>query len=357
LANGKVSLSASLPFGAAAPQIIGSLSTPISQLMFSTVGNVPGTIVASGIQFGASPSQAYKIAGKVAVTVELNSVFQKAQAYINANNPLHVQDMDTVLTPTGIQAAIKVPGVAVGVPVKLNFGGEGIRLSAFHQGNGAIMAIKAGDVQLTSTPWVLGAYITALQPAINNAMQTILPNALQWKNALEGVTLGGIQLGAFTTLSQLMITPPAVTLWTPIRMQDMKLKLSPLGMDFVVNFVNNGPLQVDLGFIDVMVKSNGANTVQVTTIGNPHHLNNGQQGGGVNNLSLNASLKFTLLEFFPVIAGLLNPSKAITFVFNMRSSSGAPLDWLNQVLASTPPAVFNNMLPILANALKNIKFF
>ncbi|KAF9167705.1 hypothetical protein DFQ26_003493 [Actinomortierella ambigua] len=357
LSNGKVSLSASLPFGAAAPQIIGSLSGPVSQLMFSSVGNVPGSIVASGIKFGASPSQAYNIAGKVAVTVELNSVFQKAQAYINANNPLRVQDMDTVLTPTGIQASIKVPGVAIGVPVKLNFGGDGIQLSAFHQGSGAIMGIKAGSVQLTSTPWVLGAYITPLQPNINKAMESILPNALKWKNALEGVTLGGIQLGSFTTLSQLSITPPEVTLWSPMKMQNMKLKLIPLGMDFEVNFVNGGPLQVDMGFVDVLVKSNGKNAIQVTTSGPAVHLNNANQNGGVNDLKLYAGVKVSFWDVIPVLAGLLNPSNAISCVFNMRSSSGAPLTWLNQILDSTPSSVFNEMLPILVEAMKNIKWF
>ncbi|KAF9578070.1 hypothetical protein BGW38_006339, partial [Lunasporangiospora selenospora] len=131
LSNGNIALTLALPFQPAASQIIGSLSTPVSQLLFTSVGNVPGSVVVNSIRFGASPSQAFDIAAKIGLEIQLNSVFQKAQAYINANNPLHVTDMNTVLTTTGIDATISVPGIPLSVPLKMNFP---ITLSAYYKG-------------------------------------------------------------------------------------------------------------------------------------------------------------------------------------------------------------------------------
>ncbi|KAF9582152.1 hypothetical protein BGW38_000581, partial [Lunasporangiospora selenospora] len=179
-----------------------------------------------------------------------------------------------------------------------------------------------------------------------------------WKNALQDVTLGGVTLGKFTVLGALRITPPEVTLWSPISvpLDQLKLHLSPLGMDFVATFVNRGPLQVDMGSINVMVKQDKIDVVEVQNLGGPIHLNNGNQNGGNNALQMNASLKFSFLEFFKILPGLLNPGDNFQFVFNMKTSSGQPMPWLQDALNGVPASIFKNLLPILAKALGNIKF-
>ncbi|KAG0090108.1 hypothetical protein BGZ92_003650 [Podila epicladia] len=353
LQNGNIDLTLALPFQPAAKNIIASLSTPVSQLMFSTVGTVPGAVVVNSIKFGASPSQAFDIAAKIGLEIQLNSVFQKAQAYINAHNPLHVNDMNTVLTSTGIQATITVPGIPLTVPLKMNFP---ISLSGYHKGN-RILAIQATSMSLGQSPWALGAGITVVQPAFSTAMNSILPNALQWKNALQDVTLGGVTLGSFTGLQGLMITPPEVVLWSPITipLNQLKVHLSPLGMDFTAAFVNRGPLQVDMGTINVMIEQGTTDVIQISNLGGPIHLNNGNQNGGNNALAMNAALKFNFLEFFKILAALFNPSN-FKFVFSMRTSSGQEMPWLQDALNGVPAAIFNNLLPILAKALSNVKF-
>ncbi|KAG0266926.1 hypothetical protein BG011_000065 [Mortierella polycephala] len=355
LSNGNIALTLDLPFQPAAPQVIASLSTPVSQLMFSTVGTVPGSIVVNSIMFGASPSQAFDIAAKIGLEMQMNSIFQQAQAYINAHNPLHVNDMNTVLTATGIDATIIVPGIPLTVPLKMNFP---ISLSGYYKGK-AFIAIKATSMSLGQSPWALGAVIDTLQPEFSSAINGILPNALQWKNALQDVTLGGVTLGAFTALGGLTITPPEVTLWSPISLplNELKLHLSPLGMDFVAQFVNRGPMQVDVGSLNVMIKQ-GPNTdvIEIQNLNGPIHLNNGNQSGGNNALALNGTLRFNFLEFFQIIFAMLNPKDNFQFVFSLRTSSGQPMPWLQDALNGVPAAIFNNLLPILARALQNINF-
>ncbi|KAF9903543.1 hypothetical protein EC991_003748 [Linnemannia zychae] len=356
LANGKVALTLALPFQPAAKSIIASLSTPVSQLLFSTVGTVPGSIVVNSIKFGASSSQSFDIASKIGLTIELNSVFQKAQAYINARNPLHVNDMNTVLTTTGIQATIAVPGIPLGsLPLKMNFP---ITLSGYYKGS-AFLGIQATSMALTSSPWALGTNINVIQPAFGTAMNGILPNALTWKNALQDVTLGGVTLGSFTALQGLQITPPVVTLWSPITipLNQLKLHLVPLGMDFAASFVNRGPMRVDVGSIDIMIKQGpSTDVIEIQNLGGPIHLNNVNQSGGNNQLALNASLKFNFLQFFTIIGALLNPKDNFQFVFSMKTAAGQPMPWLQDALNGVPDTLFANLLPILAKALQNINF-
>ncbi|KAF9914527.1 hypothetical protein BX616_008127 [Lobosporangium transversale] len=350
LSNGNIALTLDLPFQPAARQIVASLSTPVSQLLFSTVGQVPGSVVVNSIEFGASPSQAFDIAAKIGLEIQLNSIFQKAQAYINAHNPLHVNVMNTVLTTTGIQATITVPGAPLSVPLKMNFP---ISLSAYYKGGSPFIGIQATSISLDQSPWSLGANIQTIQPAFSQAMDGILPNALQWKNALQDVTIGGLSLGEFTALGELRITPPAVTLWSPITipLDRLKLHLVPLGMDFSAVFDNLGPLLVDLGTINVLIKDRfNSDVIEIQNLGGPIRLTNGR-----NDLALNGSLKFNILQLPGIIISLLNPS-GFKFIFNMRTSSGQPMPWLQDALNGVPATIFNNLLPILAKALSNIRF-
>ncbi|KAF9134776.1 hypothetical protein BGW39_005863 [Mortierella sp. 14UC] len=354
LKNGNVALTLTLPFQPAASAIMPLMSTPISQLLFSQVGKAPGEAVANTIMFGASPSQAFNIASKIRLGVTIDSLFQKAQAYINAHNPFHVNDMNTVLTTTGIQATLAVPGIPLGnLPLKMNFP---ISLQARYKKNG-FLAIQATSMNLGGSPWYLGTNIQVIQPAFGEAMQGILPNALTWKNALQDVTIGGITLGAFTVFSGLTITPPEVTLWSPITLplDSLKFHINPLGLDFAADFTNKGPLQVDMGSLDVSVMTKSVQVMEISNLGGPIHLNNGNQNGGNNRLSMNASLKFSFLEMFTVIASLFNPS-SFTFQFRMLTSSGQPMPWLEDALNGVPAVIFQNLLPILASALKNINF-
>lgn len=351
--GGNIALTLDLPFQPAARQIIGSLSTPVSQLLFATVGQVPGSVVINSVEFGASPSQAFDIAAKIGLEIPLNTIFQKAQAFINAGLPLHVQDMNTALTTTGIQATVIVTGVPVAVPLKMNFG---ISANAFYKGQ-AFIGVKVTSMNLAKAPWAFGAGIETIQPAFRTAMKGILPNALTWKNALQDVTAGGVTLGSFTTLSSLIITPPEVILWSPINVPLDRFKIylaPPPSIDFYATFSNKGPLQVDVGTINVMLKKAAADVFEIHNLGGPVHINNGAQNGGNNEIGINAGIKFTFIEFFTTfLPALFNPSGFI-FVFDMRTSAGQSMPWLNEALNDVPEIIFKNILPILAAGIKNV---
>ncbi|KAF9910142.1 hypothetical protein EC991_007274 [Linnemannia zychae] len=355
LKNGNVAMTLALPFQSLASAVMPMMSTPISQLLFTQFsGKAPGEVVAGTIMFGASSSQAFNIASKIRLGVTIDSLFQNAQAYINAHNPFHVNDMNTVLTTTGIQATLAVPGIPLGnLPLKMNFP---IGLQAKYKKT-SFLSIQATSMSLASSPWSLGTNIQVIQPAFGEAMNGILPNALTWKNALQDVTISGLTLGPFTLFSGLVITPPEVTLWSPITLplDALKFHLSPLGLDFAADFTNQGPLQVDMGSLDVSVLAKSVQVMEISNLGGPIHLNNGLQNGGKNRLSMNASLKFSFLEIGTVIASLFNPS-SFSFQFKMFTSSGQPMPWLEDALNGVPAVIFQNLLPILASALKNINF-
>ncbi|KAF8974076.1 hypothetical protein BGZ46_009817 [Entomortierella lignicola] len=356
LNNGQVSLTLSLPFQSGASSFIAGLSTPVSNLLFSTVGTVPGSIVATNIVFGASASQSFNIASQVTVTIQLNSAFQKIQTYLNTHNSLHLSDMNTVLTATGIQATVAVTGIALGsLPLKLDFP---ISLFAYYKDTPFIQ-LQATSMSLVQSPWIIDATVTPIEPAFGTALIGILPNVLEWKNALTDVTAGGITLGSFTVLQSLIITPPAVTLWSPINVPLSALKphLLPLSLDFSATFSNTGPLRVSVGSIDIMVqKGPTTNVLEIQNLGGALQVYNGQQNSGNNVLTLNAALKFSLLEIFTIVPALLNPGNNFQFVFSMKTAAGTPMPWLENALNGVPDVIFANLLPILANAISHVKF-
>ncbi|KAF9983421.1 hypothetical protein BGZ65_001819, partial [Modicella reniformis] len=337
LKNGNVALTLDLPFQPAARGIIGSLSTPNSIL----------------IEFGASPSQAFDIAAKIGLEISMNTVFQKAQAFIKEKNALVVDDLNTVLTTTGIQASIIVSGAPLSIPLKLNFP---ISLNAFYKSK-PFVDVRVASMSLDKTPWALGAEVTTISPAFSESINGILVNSLQWKNALQDVTIGGVALGKFTTLGALMITPLEVTLWSPfnVPLGLLKLHLIPLGIDFTTQFVNTGPLQVDVGSVGILVRDDKVDIMEIHNLNGAIHLNNGKQNGGKNEIALNATLKFGILDLFRVIAALLNPSR-FNFVFSMKTSSGQPMPWLQDALNGVPATILNNLLPIMGKLLQNVKF-
>ncbi|KAF9922351.1 hypothetical protein FBU30_007568 [Linnemannia zychae] len=353
--GGKVSLNLQLPFTTSAPTALSLMATPLNQLLFSQItAKIPGDFILANIMFGAQASKTYDILSKVKFTFSIDNMFQSAQAYINAHNPFHVNDMNTVLTTDGIDATIAVPGIPMGnFPLKLNFP---ITLQAKHK-KISIMDIRVTSMSIANSPWALGTSIRTIQPAFGTAMNTILTNTLTWKNILEEVTIGNILLGEWAVLQKIDITPPEVTLWSPITMplDQLVLHLSPFGLDMAADFVNRGPLQVDMGSLNVMVMTKDIQVMEISNIGGPIHINNGLQNGGNNRLKVNASLKFNFLEFFQVIASLFHPSD-FHFKFKMLTSSGQPMPWLEDALNGVPEVIFQNLLPILGSALKNINF-
>jgi len=342
LKNGNVALTLALPFQPAARQIIGSLSTPVSQLLFGTVGNVPGSVVINSVEFGASPSQAFDIAAKIGLEIPLNTVFQKAAEFIKSSNALSLSDMNTALTTTGIQATLVMPGAPLSVPLKMNFP---ISLYAYYK-NDAFIDVKATSLNLDKSPWTMGAFIQVIQPAFKVAMRGILPNALRWENALKDVTAGGVTLGSFTAFSSLMITPPAVILWSPINIGDVNVHFSPLGASFKTQFTNDGPLQVDVGSIGIMIKKGTSELMEIRNLGNPIHINNKSQNGGLNSIALDAIIKLG-----GIFGSIFNIFEGIKFVFDFRTMGGERMPWLEDAMNEVPDIVLKNLLPFIVKAL------
>ncbi|KAF9350917.1 hypothetical protein BGX34_000910 [Mortierella sp. NVP85] len=343
LKNGNVALTLALPFQPAARQIIGSLSTPVSQLLFGTVGNVPGSVVINSVEFGASPNQAFDIAAKIGLEIPLNTVFQKAAAFIKSSNALSLSDMNTALTTTGIQATLVMPGAPLSVPLKMNFP---ISLYAYYK-NEAFIDVKTTSFNLDKSPWTLGAFVQVIQPAFKVAMRGILPNALRWKNALQDVTAGGVTLGSFTAFSSLMITPPEAILWSPITIDVTNVHIVPLGASFNAKFTNGGPLQVDVGSIGIVIKKGTSELMEIHNLGNPIHINNKNQNGGINAIALDAIIKLG-----GIFGSIINITEGIKYVFDFRTMAGERMPWLEDAMNEVPDIVLANLLPFIIEGLK-----
>ncbi|KAF9400313.1 hypothetical protein BGX21_004567 [Mortierella sp. AD011] len=355
LSNGNIALTLDLAFQSGASKIVSSLSDPVSELLFGTLGTVSGSIVVNSVVFGASASQSFDIASKIGLEIGLNSVFQAAKTYLSSSNSLSFSDANTAMTTTGVQTTISISGASLSsLPLKVNFP---ISLSCLYNGD-AFIDIQTTSMSLTSSPWAIGIKADVIEPEFGTAMSAIIPNTLEWKNILEGVTIGKLALGACTVLSELVITPPSITLWSPITIPLNKLSphLSPLGMDFAISFVNGGPLQLDIGSIDIMVTKGTTQVLEIQNIGGPLQLHSSSQNGGQNLFSMNVALKFNILELITVIPSLLNPGTSYSFSFSTTSSSGDTMPWLQDALNGVPDSIYSNLLPILANALRNVKF-
>ncbi|KAG0013008.1 hypothetical protein BGZ80_011365 [Entomortierella chlamydospora] len=355
LSNGNIALTLDLAFQSGASKIVSSLSDPVSELLFGTLGTVSGSIVINSVVFGASASQSFDIASKIGLEIGLNSVFQAAKTFLSSSSSLSFSDANTVMTTTGIQTTISISGASLGsLPLKVDFP---ISLSCLYNGD-AFIDIETTSMSLTASPWAIGIKADVIEPEFGTAMSAIIPNTLEWKNILEGVTIGKLALGACTVLSELVITPPSITLWSPITIPLNKLTphLSPLGMDFAISFVNGGPLQLDIGSIDIMVTKGTTQILEIQNIGGPLQLYGSSQNGGQNLFSMNVALKFNILELITVIPSLLNPGTSYSFSFSTTSSSGDTMPWLQDALNGVPDSIYSNLLPILANALSNVKF-
>ncbi|KAG0334506.1 hypothetical protein BG005_004840, partial [Podila minutissima] len=82
-----------------------------------------------------------------------------AGSYINAHNPLHVNDTNTILTTAGIQATMIVPSVSLtGIPLKMNFP---ITLSGYHKGS-RFLDIQVSSMSLGQPHWAHGTGITVV---------------------------------------------------------------------------------------------------------------------------------------------------------------------------------------------------
>ncbi|KAG0200166.1 hypothetical protein BGX33_011167 [Mortierella sp. NVP41] len=356
LANGKVALTLALPFQPAARKVVASLSSPISQLLFSTVGTVPGSLVVNSIRFGASASQSFDIASKVGLVIELNSVFQKLQSYKSGQNSFHLTDINTALTTTGVQASIALDGPATlgSLPLKLNFP---ISLSGYYK-NDTFAVVQVTSMDLKQSPWAFGTTILPVDPAFGPALSTIVSNGLNGKNIIQDMTVRGLTLGSFTVFGGLAITPPVIILdSSSTSVTQVKPHLSPLGADFSLSYKNTGPVRVDFGFIIILVKEGPTTDVmEIQNIGGPIHLNNVHQNNGNNLIPMNALMKFSFLEFFSIVSSLLNPKDNFQFEFLVKTSGGEAMPWLQDGLSQVPDSVFASLLSAVARSLLSIKF-
>ncbi|KAG9067276.1 hypothetical protein KI688_012058 [Linnemannia hyalina] len=359
LANGKVSLTLALPFQPAAKNIISSLSTPVSQLLFSTVSNAPGSLVINSVNFGASAGQSFDLASKIGLTISVNSVFQYLQSITGKSGSLQLSDVNALLTATGAQASLAISGASLsGLPLKLNVP---ISLAAYYK-NDTFATADITSMDLNHSPWSIGTTIQATEPATQPAVSSIITNGLQGKNTLQDITLRGISLGACQVFTGLTIYLPAIVLdsSSSVSATDVKTHLSPLSADFSVTYPNKGPFRVDMGPIDILIKQ-GPNTDVMEIYNNnptpssPIHINNLSQNGGNNQIPMVAVMKFSFLEVFGVIAGLMNPGDRFQFEFSVKTSSGSgeEVGWLRDGLNGVSDVVWGSFLPGIA---KNLVF-
>ncbi|KAF9903542.1 hypothetical protein EC991_003747 [Linnemannia zychae] len=352
LANGKVALRLVLPFQPAARNIFASLSAPVSQLLFSTVsGSVPGSLTINSIEFGASSGQSFDLASKIILTISVNSIFQTLQSYKSSKGTFQVSDVNSAFTASGIQASIAISGASLGLPLKLNFP---ISLAGYYK-NDTFATAQVTSLSLNRSPWAIDTTIRPTEPAAQPAVSSMIANSLQGKDVVQDITIRGLTLGPFTVFSALDISLPTITLESSASATDVNTHLSPLGADFSVTYINKGPFQVDMGSITILVKQGPSTDVmEIHNTAGPIHLNNALQNGGNNLIPMYAEMKFSFLEFFVVLASLMNPGDKFQFQFWVTGAGGTEaVGWLEDGLNGVPDSVYGSFLPAMA---KNLVF-
>lgn len=356
--NGKVSFTLVLPFLPAAKNILSSLSTPISQLLFSSaVGTVPGSLVINSAKFGASASQSFDLASKVGLTISVNSVFQYLQSFTERPGSLQLSDVNALLTATGVKASIAISGASLnGLPLKLNFP---IGLAGQYK-NDTFATADITSMDLAGSPWTLGTTILAAEPAAQPAVSAMITNSLQGKNTFQDITLREIRLGPCTVFTALTIYLPAIISDSSMSATDVTTHLSPLSADFSVLYPNKGPLRVEMGPIHILIKQGSSTEVMEIyntnpTSSSPILINNVHQNGGENRIPTLAVMKFGFLEFFNVLAALMNPGDKFQFEFSVKTSGGGgeEVAWLRDGLNGVSDVVWGSFLPGIA---KNLVF-
>ncbi|KAG0282283.1 hypothetical protein BGZ96_000638 [Linnemannia gamsii] len=358
LVDGKVFFTLVLPFLPAAKNIFSSLSTPISQLLFtSAVGTVPGSLVINSAKFGASASQSFDLASKVGLTISVNSVFQYLQSFTDRPGSLQLSDVNALLTANGVKASIAISGASLnGLPLKLNFP---IGLAGRYK-NDTFATADITSMNLAGSPWTLGTTILATEPAAQPAVSAMITNSLQGKSIFQDTTLREIRLGPCTVFTALTIYLPAIISDSSMSATDVTTHLSPLSADFSVLYPNKGPLSVDMGPIHILIKQGPSTEVMEIfntnpTSSSPILINNVHQNGGENRIPMLAVMKFGFLEFFSVLAALMNPGDKFQFEFSVKTPGGGgeEIAWLRDGLNGVSDVVWGSFLPGIA---KNLVF-
>ncbi|KAG0280093.1 hypothetical protein BGZ95_011317 [Linnemannia exigua] len=353
LANGKVALTLGLPFQSAARNIFASLSTPISQLLFSSVsGSVPGSFTINSIEFGASAGQSFDLASKIGLNFGVNSIFQALQSYKNGQRNFQLSDANSVFTASGVQASIAISGAPLGLPIKLNFP---ISLTGNYKNN-TFATAQVTSLNLNHSPWIMDTAIRPADLAAQPAISSMIANGLQGKDVVQDITLRDLTLGPFTVFTSLAISLPEIVLDSSASATDVKTHLSPLGADFSVTYDNKGPLRVDMGSITILIKQgSSADVMQIHNTAGPIHLNSANQNGGNNAIPMYAEMKFSFLEFFVILASLMNPGDKFQFQFWVTAAGGGAeaVRWLEDGLNGVPDSVYGSFLPAMA---KNLVF-
>ncbi|KAG0369502.1 hypothetical protein BGX24_002391 [Mortierella sp. AD032] len=353
LANGKVALTLELPFQLAARNIFASLSTPISQLLFSSVSSsVPGSLTINSIEFGASAGQYFNLASKIGLTFGVNSIFQILQSYKNSQGTFQLLDVNNIFTDSGVQASIAISGASLGLPLKLNFP---ISLVGNYK-NSTFATAHVTSLNLNRSSWTMDTTIRPADSEAQPAISSMIANGLQGKDVVQDITLRGLTLGPFTVFTSLAISLPTIVLDSSASATDVKTHLSPLGADFSVTYINKGPFRVDMGSITILIKQGSSTDVmQIHNTAGPIHLNNANQNGGNNAIPMYAEMKFSFLEFFAILASLMNPGDKFQFQFWVTAAGGGAeaVGWLEDGLNGVPDSVYGSFLPAMA---KNLVF-
>ncbi|KAF9924488.1 hypothetical protein FBU30_005559 [Linnemannia zychae] len=355
LSNGKIELTMALPFQPAAQNIFSSLSNPISQLIFSErVGTVPGTLVINNVKFGASADQSFDIASRIGLSIEMSSIFQKLQSFTTSQGSLQLSDINAVLLDAGIDTSFSISGPSLdNLPLKLNFP---ISFGGYFK-NDTFVSAQIASMHLNKSPWSLDMTIKPSGPSTQPAVSSMITNGLQNKDVFQDIILRGLSLGSFTVLSGLSIYLPAIASGSTATAQDVTTHLTPLGADFKVSYTNTGPLRVNMGSIRILVKEGSSTDVmEIYNTAGAIHLNNVHQQGGKSLIPMYAEMKFNFLEFFVILAALMNPGDKFQFQFwctEGESGRGKRIGWLEDGLNGVSNELYGSFLPGMA---KNLAF-
>ena len=282
-----------------------------------TITDIAGV---NALSFGPSEGKQYKTFNKVVIEMEMNGILQEAHQWQDRVNPLVLRDINSKVSPKGIDAVVScdVSPFPITMRTPVAYG----KLSYQIAGKGDMFYLaditfeKFVFEQNKNITFDLGVH-PDLDPVhgIIHPLEEAITYILQWQDFAQHARIGYLRLVgtngiAFRAWDEAYFQAPDLYLWKPFSIgiigenpfKNIKHGLLlPFGMS--LKFPNVGPLQLDAGKVQLLVKyQNGKNFLEAGTLKELTILNwlHGGLDGKKNPVNSDFSVNIPWRDFNPV---------------------------------------------------------
>ncbi|KAJ3411177.1 hypothetical protein HDV05_002643 [Chytridiales sp. JEL 0842] len=365
---------------------------PVADELFGIVGNLAfhrpmrlqTTATATGITFGASSQDSFKLASKAAVTVGLQRFAQLGADYFEANRPLELHDIQAQVLGVGIQSHVVTRPLPASLPISANLGTvaakvlwrmEGKKERQYTVVDAYFTNVKIAPNQPISFDLLLAPDMG--ERGVLTPLNEAIPYLVQFEDYAQHAWLGAVNLykgeagvgEPFSIFRNSMFRAPDLYLWQPITIKPVASNIfTREGLRFKLefSFPNPGPLHLNVGSIVAGIKDRDDRTdiIRLSTPGPVvvQNVNEGANENGGRDAVLNNEFEivipwsdFNPFTFFGRLVDLIEPLKNYDIVIETIRPGEGPVSWVNKCLEQLPGNLVANLLPVVVALLSKVK--